>query len=215
MEIAAALGHIGGEFSVGVESAEVEVFTERLLDGTDFFFDKFGEDEATSDTTDGNGEGIALGDHFSTLGGCACGLDETVDVGFHEDGDVAFRDIAGEGEGLLGFIDGEEGADKGLSRFFVFKHEGKTKAAAGEFAGVFFAEIAFVEGESGLAVDFIDDVADGFGDGAVDAEAFPSVDASVASVKGIAIKAYGDDLVGDARTIAEGNGLFEKGAITG
>jgi len=219
VEVAIA-GRVRRELAVRVEARDVAllVLRERIEDGLDLLFGAVTEDEATTDAGDRDDERLGadgrsgLVDHGA---GRACTTDEAIEVRLHQLRAVALRDVAGEGERLLGLVDREERSNESLVVVLRrAEREGEEEAGAGEVLGL-LTEVLLVELEGRLAVELEEHVALALGDDALRTELVPATLAAVADLDVIAVEADGGDHVRLDLVAESDPGLLEASAVPG
>ena len=142
-------------------------------------------------------------------------IHQAVEIGPHQLRLRAFRHVAGKGHRLLLFVHGQDGAHHGP---VVVGAEGQCQRemqGRGRQTGGQFAEIAFVEFQGRLAVEFEQHVAPGTGDAALRAEDVPATAGTVTHPHPIAVDADGGHPPGGRPPIVQYPGPFESVTVTG
>src|SRR5262249_28275775 len=132
----------------------------------------------------------------------------------HEPRVGALRNVAGEDQALLGFVDREDRANDAGLAIDRADRQRKEQTGGGEVFRV-IAEIALIELERGFSIELVEHVARGFRDQPLGAERIPSSERSTADAQAIAVKTEDCDHTRPRTFAREHERLLEALAIAG
>src|SRR5579872_6425820 len=125
-------------------------------------------EQTAADAADENGDGVAAKSLADAVDGLPCGRSragrQPIEISTHELRGPILRYVAGECHGPRLAVDGEDGADNIVLRPLGIENaQWEQQTGSGQSLGLGFAEIALIEIERGLAIEFEQYIAARFG----------------------------------------------------